>query len=389
VKSDVQREEGLINTTVTTYPLNRSFGPVSLSAWSSVRPEVWAILFPALVQTGDPPFRRPLFIDTETTGLSGGTGTLPFMIGSGHFDEGGFTVTVLTLLDPSGEASFLRAWLDLVDRVQPDCLVSFNGRAFDLPLIESRFILNRLPYGLDRLPHLDFLYPARSLWGWTFPSRRLGILGEELLGISREDDISGEFIPALYFDFLRKKRLAMLEPVVRHNALDIVGLAALIVLAASYLQDPACIARAGEHLGTAILCERCGDLVKAEAALERELAVCRDKRIRAEAIKRMAICRKRQKRFAEAADLWRELLPGLDKRAFWELIVHTERREGAPEASAELIRQALARLPLTALQRRQLEARLVRMARGKTPCATVEEGAENLDTGGEMGYSEP
>lgn len=386
------REDKIIDTSVTHHAGAGLIGPVRLADWASITRDSWSVLFPTLVGDCDRPFSRPLFIDTETTGLSGGTGTLPFMIGSGYFDDDRFTVKVMTLLEPSKEAEFLRQWLALIDEVQPDCLVSFNGRAFDMPLIESRFILSRIPFNLDRLPHLDFLYPARSLWGWTFPSRRLGILGEELLGLSREGDIAGEFIPALYFDFLRRKRLSMLEPVIRHNGLDIVGLAALIVLAASYLEQPQTITRSGEHLGTAILFERCGEIDRAELALERELGSCRERRVKSEATKRLAICRKRQKRYTEAAALWRELLPGLDKRAFWEMIVHIERREGDPDGAAELIREALRTLPLTQLQSQKLEERLARLAGRKRKAAAGFEDpqtGENLDTSGEMGYSEP
>ena len=354
-------KESTIRINTVLYPLNKAIGPIDLSFWSEIEGQSFDVLFPGNRVMGAGPYRKPLFIDTETTGLSGGTGTLPFMIGSGFFDDQGFTVRVMTLLDPGDERRFLEEWIRLIDEIQPDCLVSFNGRAYDLPLLESRFILNRLPYTLDRLVHLDFLYPARTLWGWTFPSRRLGILGETLLGLSREGDIAGEFIPGLYFDFLRHGRFAMLEPVVHHNALDIVGLAALITLAASYLQNGDMVCREGEHLGLARLWQRRGDWERAETCLERELAGCSSEGIRAECLRRLAICKKRRKRYDEAASLWKALLPSLDKRAFNELIVHTAFREGDMEGSMELIREALEKLSLTGLQRQRLEARLARI----------------------------
>ncbi len=358
-------EEGFasINTTVRSYSNQSLIGRVELGAWMAISDLSFSTLFPRSVDSEVRSFKRPLFIDTETTGLSGGAGTLPFMIGSGFFEENNFTVKVMTLLDPAAEAVFLTEWCQLVDEIQPDCLVSFNGRAFDLPLIESRFVLNRLRYRLDHLPHLDFLYPARALWGWTFPSRRLGLLGEELLGLSREDDIAGEFIPSIYFSFLRHRRLAVLEPVIRHNALDIVGLAALIVLAASYLQDSSRVSREGEHLGLALLQERSGYMEAAELSLTKELSSVRSEKIRTEAIRRLAMCKKRRRQYQEAALLWRELIPSLDKRAFNELIVHTAYREGDMQASQNLIHEALKKLTLTGLQRQQLEERLVRLHR--------------------------
>lgn len=347
-----------IHLQTRSFPLQRFFGPVRLAQWREIRPESWGTLFP---DAGTAGLARPLFIDTETTGLSGGVGTLPFMIGSGYFDGDGFTVKVMTLLNPAHEQSFLQQWQRLIEEVRPDCLVSFNGKAFDLPLLESRFILNRLPFTLDEIPHLDFLHPARTLWGWSFRSRRLGILGEELLGISRQDDIPGECIPSLYFDFLRRQRLSMLEPVIRHNALDIVGLAALLILGAAYLQDPEMAQREGELLGLAQFLERRGDLIGAEQCLEREMTRCRDTGIRTEALKRMALCKKRRRLFDEAARLWSELLPSLDKRAFTELIVHTSYREGNMKRSMELIHEALEKLSLTPAQRRRLEERLSRL----------------------------
>lgn len=355
-----QTADGNVELTVRSYPLRRLIGPVQLSAWSSIPAAAFGTLFPNTNSVATD-FRRPLFIDTETTGLSGGVGTLPFMIGSGFFEPEQFTVQVMTLLDPADEEGFLRQWLQLIRTVRPDCLVSFNGKAFDLPLLESRFILNRLPFELDALPHLDFLYPARSLWGWTFPSRRLGLLGEELLGLSRQDDIAGEFIPALYFSYLRQRRLTMLEPVIEHNALDIVGLAALIVLAASYLQDGTLAGREGEQLGLAQLYERSGNLDAAQERLLCELSACRSEKIRIEAIRRLALGKKRRKLYQEAAQLWQELLPTLDKRAYSELIVHASFRDGDPERSMELIREALEKLSLTPAQRRQLEGRLERL----------------------------
>jgi len=364
-RSDLNKTVSLISTSVSTYPLGSRIGPVELGAWMTISGHSFSILFPDHAREGAAQFKRPLFLDTETTGLSGGAGTLPFMIGSGFFVEGSFTVKVMTLLDPAAEQDFLKEWCQVVDEVQPDCLVTFNGKAYDLPLIESRFILNRLPFKLDQFPHLDFLYPARTLWGWTFPSRRLGILGEELLGLSREGDIAGEFIPSLYFNYLRLRRFSLLEPVIRHNALDIVGLAALVVLAASYLQASESVNREGEYLGLALLHERIGNGDATEECLIRELSSCSSEKVKAEAIKRLAICKKKRKLYQEAALLWRELLPTLDKRAFNELIVHTAYREGDMESSQALIKDALKKLPLTMLQRKQLEDRLHRLQKNR------------------------
>ena len=132
----------------------------------------------------------------------------------------------LFLAGPSGEEAMLAA--DGRSPVAAGALVSFNGRCFDLPLLETRFTLNRLRPPSPALPHLDLLYPARRLYRRRLESCRLAHLETALLGLEREDDVPGWLIPSLYFDYLRFGRAAPLEAVFRHNALDILSMVTLL-----------------------------------------------------------------------------------------------------------------------------------------------------------------
>ena len=149
-------------------------------------------------------------MDVETTGLVGGTGTYVFLVGLGTFEDSAFHLRQFFLAGLGGE----RAMLAAVAEVLAGCraLVSFNGRWFDLPLLETRLTLSRLPALHQGLPHLDLLYPARRLYRRRLPSCRLVSLEEALLGLEREDDIPGCAIPALYFDYVRRGEAGPCEP---------------------------------------------------------------------------------------------------------------------------------------------------------------------------------
>ncbi|SDC47303.1 hypothetical protein SAMN02799630_00235 [Paenibacillus sp. UNCCL117] len=170
---------------------------------------------------------RLLFIDTETTGLGQGAGNVPFMIGIGYFENGGFTVEQMLIRHPGEEASML-AYLRTCIAERP-ILISYNGKSFDWPIVKNRFILNRIPLPPEPEGHIDFLYPSRSLWRTTLASCRLGQVEEDRLGVRREDDVPGSLAPALYFQYLAERDPAILEGVFRHNEWDVLTLVGLAV----------------------------------------------------------------------------------------------------------------------------------------------------------------
>jgi uncharacterized protein YprB with RNaseH-like and TPR domain len=176
------------------------------------------------------------FLDTETTGLAGGSGTAAFLIGVGQITSQGFTVRQFLMRDFGEEPSLLQAVAQHLDSFQ--VLVTYNGRSYDQPLLETRYTLARTRHPFSRLPHLDLLYGARRLWKLRLDNCRLVTLENEILGFERQGDIPGDLIPYYYFDFLRHRDPARIRPILHHNALDIVSLGCLTAVIPVAFQDP-------------------------------------------------------------------------------------------------------------------------------------------------------
>lgn len=167
-----------------------------------------------------------VFIDTETTGLGGGTGTIPFIIGYGFYNENGFITRQIFLDDPTNELVQLNEFSRDIDNF--DTTVTFNGKSFDLPLLRTRFVLSKLPVPFEQYSHIDLLHIARKLWKNRLTDRSLKVLESNILDFTRsQDDIPGWLIPQVYFDFLKTGESSQLINVVYHNQLDIVSMAVL------------------------------------------------------------------------------------------------------------------------------------------------------------------
>jgi len=166
-----------------------------------------------------------LFLDTETTGLAGGTGTMAFLIGLGWFEEGHFHVRQILARDFGEEKAALAYLAEIA--APKKFLVTFNGKAFDVNLLTTRFIMNRLESTLNLLPHLDLLHPSRRILGHRLANSRLCTLEAEVLGVEREGDIPGWEIPQRYFDWLKKRDGRLLAAIFEHNRLDVISMAAL------------------------------------------------------------------------------------------------------------------------------------------------------------------
>lgn len=184
----------------------------------------------AALLANDPAIREfrctdALFLDTETTGLAGGTGTMAFLIGLGWFEGGHFHVRQILARD-FGEEKAALTYLDEVIRLKK-FLITFNGKAFDINLLSTRFIMNRLPGVLGNWPHLDLLHPARRILGHRLENSRLVTLEEQILGVQREGDIPGWEIPQRYFDWLRRRDGRLLKTIFEHNKLDVISMAGL------------------------------------------------------------------------------------------------------------------------------------------------------------------
>lgn len=190
------------------------------------------------------PLDRFAFLDTETSGLAGGTGTYAFLIGAGRFEGDVFRLVQFFMRDPGEERAQLAALAEFLEPCQ--ALVTFNGKAFDVPLLNARYTLNGQESPLPEKAHLDLLPLARRLWRDRLPSRRLGNLETQILGLERaEEDVSGWLIPQIYFDYLRSGDARPLKGVFYHNAMDIVTMAALLNQMSQMLEDP--LGAAVEH----------------------------------------------------------------------------------------------------------------------------------------------
>lgn len=178
-------------------------------------------------RTGVLPTANMLFFDTETTGLSGGTGTRAFMVGASDFVPGGLRVRQLLITHLSAEPAMLREfsrWL-----AEDTRLVSYNGRCYDAPLLKTRYRLARLAEPLSALDHVDLLFPSRRHWRGRWENCRLATIERQVLGIVREDDLPGSEAPAAWLRFLRGGSAVDVRRVAAHNHQDVVTLAQLFL----------------------------------------------------------------------------------------------------------------------------------------------------------------
>ena len=247
-----------------------------------------------------------LFLDTETTGLAGGTGTMAFLIGLGWFDQGHFHVRQILARDFGEERAALFYLAQIASRKK--FLITFNGKAFDVNLLTTRFILNRLKSDLAGLPHLDLLHPSRRILGHRLENSRLVTLEEQVLGVQREGDIPGWEIPQRYFDWLRQRDGRLLAAIFEHNRLDVISMATLTAHLIEILTAQALTqyAHADDYLAAARLL-----LTRSNAeGVEKILNIfqengCTD----FSAVSKMKLAQlyKRTRRLKEAVQIWQEL----------------------------------------------------------------------------------
>jgi len=245
-----------------------------------------------------------LFIDTETTGLMGGTGTVSFLIGAGYFTAGDFVIEQYLMRDYDEEAAMLQDFKEIMGN--HNIIVSFNGKSFDLPLIKTRLIMNRF----DRPNydfHLDLLHSARRLWSFL-DSCSLKSLERNILNFERIDDVPGHLIPGLYFEFLENKNLELLAPVLEHNIYDILSLVTLFTHLKEIHLDNVDNLDSNElfHLGRIKEKEKnyhdCIDYLEASVENSEEST------LKYRALKKLSWQYKRIDRYDKAAEIWKEMI---------------------------------------------------------------------------------
>ena len=243
----------------------------------------------------DPAFRdldvaRALYVDTETTGLAGGAGTIPFLVGFARFDGAEFLVEQCLLCRLGEEAPMLSL---LAERIAASSMVvSYNGKSFDWPLLRTRFVLARVP--LPKLPpHLDLLHASRRLFKPRLGRTRLQDMERELLGYARVGDIDGALIPRVFFDFLKGRDQGEMADVVRHNQDDLVALAALLGRLSAFARErrdfdapedelamARVLTRAGDEPGAARFAQRAAQGISESVGAEAEIMLARQARRR-------------------------------------------------------------------------------------------------------------
>lgn len=361
----VETDGGEILVVRREYPLDHRHGRHGLA--SAMAPPAHLLRLLARSDGDLPDARRLLFLDTETTGLAGGTGTYAFLVGVGHVDDDRFVVSQYLMRDLDEEPALLAALGPLIQRAS--AIVSFNGSGFDVPLLETRFVLARRPWPV-LLTHLDLLHPARRVWGRALDDCRLQTLERAVLGVERADDVPGAFIPSIYFAFLRSRQAAPLARVLAHNRDDVLSLAGLLAWLveahASATLRPHELAGLGA-LWDGVDVDRSVALYRAAlaAGLRGQLA----QRVRL----RLAWWEKRRARWTDACALWETATAAdiFDHRPWEELAKFHEHRGRDAESARAIVMRALERAAAAAAPATVIAAFRYRLARLEMRLARV------------------
>jgi uncharacterized protein len=282
-----------------------------------------------------------MFLDLETTGLSGGAGTVAFLVGIGFFERGAFRTRQFLLPGFASERALLHAVAECLG--DAGCLVTYNGKTFDLPVMETRWLFHRQPLAWSDLTHLDMLHVSRRLWRARGDdpeaSCRLVFLERDLFGVERVGDVPGIEIPGRYFDYIRYGDAELLEPVLHHNRLDLLSLALLTARAIRLIREAVAerapiITNPQERLAVGRELMRLHQRSAAEACF-RTVAECTTapESVRCEALYSWARLLRRARRHQEAAEVWGQLASSRTVRAVLRaeaqeaLAIHYEHRD--------------------------------------------------------------
>jgi len=282
-------------------------------------------------------------IDTETTGLAGGTGTYPFILGIGFFLDRQFVVRQYILRDFCEEPSQLRAFSD--DLRNTSWLLTYNGKTFDIPLLRTRYRINRMPIPFADFAHIDMVHPCRRLYRRHFHSFQLSNLEAHVVGYERVDDVPSHLIPYIYFDYLQTRDDNLLLPILNHNRDDIVSLYMLSLATAGRIElalDGGC----QDDLFLMALARISFDKKDYERTKFLVQSIKSDfapRDIADEALFLRSVLAKRIRNWSEANDIWREML-GSGKfgcHPYIELAKHFEHRDKDPKSALEMTDAAL------------------------------------------------
>jgi uncharacterized protein YprB with RNaseH-like and TPR domain len=324
-----------------TYPSNYIYGEAPLlSSFPFSFISQWAN-DPAIEKL---PLKKLAFLDTETSGLSGGTGTYAFMVGIARFIDEQFVLKQFFMRDPAEEPALLEG---IAKFIAPcESLVTFNGKSFDAPLLSTRYRLHQIPIPYKDYSHLDLLPLARRLWRDRLESRALKYLEEHVLGLKRSsEEVPGYEIPWLYFDYLRTGDARPLGGVFYHNAMDVVAMAALLAHINDMLQNPydGKVQHGLDFIALGKLFEDLGHWDEAARLFERGLESQLNEADFGLAVKRLSILQKKRGDVGEAIRLWETAAKQGHLYAFIELAKHYEHKERDVKSALKWTQSALKR----------------------------------------------
>lgn len=290
--------------------------------------------------------RRILYLDTETTGLSGGAGTVAFEVGLGWLTDTGFEIHQYIMRDYPEERFLLERIAEAAERF--DVLCTFNGRTFDVPLLRDRFLLNRIRTSCLDKPHIDLLHIARRVWKLRLKRCNLSRLEEAILGVPRLDDLPGAMVPERYFSYLRTKDFSLLEDVLEHNAQDIASLCTLLAHMAWLYEHPELTGHDEDVFSMGRSLERFRHIEQARCCYE----LVAEGALHAESQLRLAASYRRSGDREQACAIWRRMIDRREGGAlpYIELAKHEEHITRNIPAALELTRQAMLLLAEPTLQ---------------------------------------
>src|SRR5437868_9171618 len=347
IRTDPERMAQVLGATVKT---NQYGDYLSVRCWCAQPPQyspdlrAMKLLLPeAPDQIADP--EQWLFLDTETTGLGGGSGTYAFLVGIAWWDGGGLEIEQFFMRECSEERSLLLALRERI--AEYPVLVTFNGKSFDWPLLETRYRMSRKISLPSLRAHLDFLHPARNLWRLRLGSVRLSELERHVLGWDRGADLLSGLIPQIYFDYLRGGPPERLVPVLNHNQMDLRGLAALSSRILSLLSDAENLGQDGlELFGVSRICEKRREHTRARKLYEKSIASVLPAETDRAARRSLALLAKREGDFDLACEFWKTALGnsrhGYD--AYEQLAIYYEHKARDTEEARRIVQQAIEEL---------------------------------------------
>ena len=363
----LETESGRCFRVKTVYPWQFHQGNIPVSSLLDLEmTPLGMVVDDARIQELD--IRKALFFDTETTGLDTGAGTYIFLAGFGYYSDRSFIVEQFFMRDFPEEHAVLHAISDLLKRF--DSLITYNGKTYDWPLLESRFIINRLPIPKSDPLHLDLLHLVRRLYRYRFIDCKLPSVETNLLGFRRVDDLPGALLPELYFKYIRTRDARQIHRAFSHNAHDIVSLAAAMVPIIQFLANP--FSQDNTHgsdlYAFARIAEKRNDHSTAETAFKAALNLGVDPVLYRDGLTRLSLIYKRMERWPEAREVW-ELLKQAgasdDPFPYEEIAKYLEHHKKDFTSAVEIVRCALYKLKLFGYtgqkNRRQLEHRLRRL----------------------------